>query len=456
MKSDRSSNFANIKSKEIMKIILSNLEMNKVLKLIRYNKNLQKRLDITKKVFQTLSEPIRIEYQKNVNITRKLYISKRRGRPIYFTNESCALAGNSCCYSIYFIYLLIYVILLVALDGFNEINTQDNSQDSINIINTINKCIFVLVGISIASYIFITFYACKITEDDVDCKRNLKLFMMMLFIIIHLTFEALIIWKLAISYKIKTISVTWFMRMDYVFIVFNFLFIALSVFEFVIYYLDTIPTIIDNTKIILSNLSDINIENYVLPNNFDVLGKREKKNYILQNIEEIKLKNNSNVICSLINTERQKLSISHIKDDYSHKVREFMFLVPSEAFFFNYKYIFRIDDVTYLIKSTLSNFMSKIKNGDKELLKIILNDKLTNCSIMEKINEKDIKYIYLWGDRQKKFLRSGFQGEDELSDLEKLLRKYNIKKNTKQKNKEDGNKIIVELEDKLEENLIDK
>ena len=160
MKSDRSSNFANIKSKEIMKIILSNLEMNKVLKLIRYNKNLQKRLDITKKVFQTLSEPIRIEYQKNVNITRKLYISKRRGRPIYFTNESCALAGNSCCYSIYFIYLLIYVILLVALDGFNEINTQDNSQDSINIINTINKCIFVLVGISIASYIFITFYAC--------------------------------------------------------------------------------------------------------------------------------------------------------------------------------------------------------------------------------------------------------------------------------------------------------
>jgi hypothetical protein len=133
-----------------------------------------------------------------------------------------------------------------------------------------------------------------------------------------------------------------------------------------------------------------------------------------------------------------------------------MFLVPSEAFFFNYKYIFRIDDVTYLIKSTLSNFMSKIKNGDKELLKIILNDKLTNCSIMEKINEKDIKYIYLWGDRQKKFLRSGFQGEDELSDLEKLLRKYNIKKNTTQKNQEDGNKISVELEDKLEENLIDK
>ena len=84
MKSDRSSNFANIKSKEIMKIILSNLEMNKVLKLIRYNKNLQKRLDITKKVFQTLSEPIRIEYQKNVNITRKLYLRISRKQLLLF------------------------------------------------------------------------------------------------------------------------------------------------------------------------------------------------------------------------------------------------------------------------------------------------------------------------------------------------------------------------------------
>ena len=111
------------------------------------------------------------------------------------------------------------------------------------LIDTINKCIFVLVGIAIASYIFITFYACKITEDDINCKRYLKIIMMMIFIVIHFAFEVLIIWKLAISYKKKTISITWFMNMDYVFIVFNFLFIGCSLFEFIYYYRKTIPQI---------------------------------------------------------------------------------------------------------------------------------------------------------------------------------------------------------------------
>ena len=215
--------FFDIRSKDIMKLILSHLKLDKVLNLIKYNKNLQARLDITKKVFENFADPFLLSYKKEVNITKSLYIHKPKRKILVPKDSDCAVCVNSCYYSVYFIYLLIYAILLVAKDGFNESNTETDSQNSINIIDTINKCIFALVGIAIASYIFITFYACKITEDDINCKRYLKIIMMMIFIVIHFAFEVLIIWKLAISYKIKTISITWFMNMDYVFIVFNFL-----------------------------------------------------------------------------------------------------------------------------------------------------------------------------------------------------------------------------------------
>ena len=276
MKNFKGSKFSDIKSKEIMKEMLSYLKMNKVLGLIKFNKSLQNRLDITKKVFETYAEPIRLIYTKNVKIEKSVYIPKRMNRGFSIpTIDDCAVCGNSCCYGIYFIYLLVYAILLVAKDGFNETNTKNDSKDSIKIIDTINKCLFALVGIAIISYIFITFYACKISEDDIDCKRNLKLIMMLIFIAIHFIFEILIIYKLAISYKIKTISATWFMSMDIVFIVLNILFIACSVFEFIYYYTNTFPKIVDGTKVTLHSINDIETEKYALPVNYDSFSKRE-------------------------------------------------------------------------------------------------------------------------------------------------------------------------------------
>lgn len=54
----------------------------------------------------------------------------------------------------------------------------------------------------------------------------------------------------------------------------------------------------------------------------------------------------------------------------------------------------------------------------------------------------------------KKFKKS--ESENDLSELDKILLKYNIKKNTAHENQEDGHIIEIELKDKLEENLIDK
>ena len=444
MKNFKGSSFSNIKSKEIMKEMLSYLKMNKVLGLIKFNKRLQNRLDITKKVFETFAEPIRLIYKKNENIEKSLDLPYSSSNGLWNSND-CTICGNSCCYGIYFIYLLVYAILLVAKDGFNETNTKNDSKDSIKIIDTINKCLFALVGIAIISYIFITFYACKISEDDIDCKRNLKLIMMLIFIAIHFIFEILIIYKLAISYKIKTISATWFMSMDIVFIVFNALFIACSVYEFIYYYRKTIPTIEDRTRIILNSINDIEIEEYDLPVNYDSFSKREQKQFILEYLNEIKVSFKVGfMITTYLNKERTKLAIPPIIYDNEYILRDFMLIMPSEAFFFNYKYIFRLDDNIYLIKSSLQDISKKIENGDKELLKIICNDKLTNFSAMNKKGDRNTLYIYLWGENN--FSISNKKGKKGY--IVDIMNKY--------KNREYKDNIIdIELKDYLEENLIE-
>ena len=78
--------FFDIRSKDIMKLILSHLKLDKVLNLIKYNKNLQARLDITKKVFENFADPFLLSYKKEVNITKSLYI-------FYIPSDICYSLG---------------------------------------------------------------------------------------------------------------------------------------------------------------------------------------------------------------------------------------------------------------------------------------------------------------------------------------------------------------------------
>ena len=450
--------FSNIRSKDIMKLILSHLKLDKVLNLIKYNKNLQARLDITKKVFENFADPFLLSYKKEVNITKSLYIHRPKRNILVPKDSDCAVCVNSCYYSVYFIYLLIYAILLVAKDGFNESNTETDSQNSINIIDTINKCIFALVGIAIASYIFITFYACKITEDDINCKRYLKIIMMMIFIVIHFAFEVLIIWKLAISYTIKTISITWFMNMDYVFIVFNFLFIGCSLFEFIYYYRKTIPQIKDNTSIILNSINNIMIDNYHLPVNFDTFCKREQRIYICKNFDDIKMVNFSIYykLFEAIDNQRKKFNISHISHSYENILRDFMLTIPSEAVFYDYKNVFRIADDIYLIRGDYDEIVDKIQKGDKEFLKAICNDKITKCSIVSKMKEKNIKYIFLWGNYESPYINKQIKTKTKIRIGQKGYERYEYKIKDEDKDEYKDSRIDIELKERLEENLIDK
>ena len=129
--------FSNIKSKDIMKEILSFLSMCKILKLIKYNKNLQNRLDISKNVFETFSESLKlnfIEYKGK----KVLYGFDKDTKKYNLIRYNISIIGNTFCYCIYLIYLLTYAILLVTRATFEE-NYASKDFYNYNIINKINN-----------------------------------------------------------------------------------------------------------------------------------------------------------------------------------------------------------------------------------------------------------------------------------------------------------------------------
>ena len=84
MKNDISK-LSSIKSKDILKIIFSNVQIIHVLKLIKYNKNTENRLGITKEAFEDNSDLPKLKTEKKTEITKRLmYILLHLPTWLYF------------------------------------------------------------------------------------------------------------------------------------------------------------------------------------------------------------------------------------------------------------------------------------------------------------------------------------------------------------------------------------
>ena len=319
---NNSPDISSIKSNQILKEIFSNLPMIHILKLIKYKKKLQKRLEITKDIYEKNSKLPKFE------ITNKFL-------PSYDSEVGLSiwLIINSLSFILFYIYFFIYTILLVSLDGFDENNIKENSENSIKIVNAINKSLFALDSVMIISFILTR---CCIYERYENRKKILNKIFLIFIVVIYVAFEVLIIWKLVLEYKIKKIAITWFIRMDISILVFYSIMITCKSCETFAWIKGSCCEEEHKPFCYLKSINNIMIQHIKLPDNFESFRKKEQMDIIFEHCPNIKTILNSPkfliMIENKINKKRLELGLEPIK--FESIFLPFMAALPPEAFFF--------------------------------------------------------------------------------------------------------------------------
>jgi hypothetical protein len=375
----------NIYSEYSLKKIFSYVKYKDALKLIKYNKQLQSKLGISQQNYQTLTN-----YQ---------YIKRKITRTYDPGENECIEMGKifftSIITFIFLIYVFIYSILLVSLESFDKKNTKINyDKNSLNIINKINAYLFLFIIFIIASFILLLFFILKNCYSDSPQKKRIKLFMLIVIDLIYFLYECLIIWKLSLSYKIKKNDTTWFMTCDYIFIILNSLFILYMLFLTYLYYIDAGKKIEIFTKYILIRYKNIEISNYLLPDNFHKMSKKAKNKFISDNKYnfQISLSKSQLDLISLINEFREKNNLEKLKIDWDKKLPNFILNETSELMMFPFN-IIKLGRYKYLFKYNIGEFEVKFRQNEKDIINILLENNLNRIIIIyQNMNEFILVY----------------------------------------------------------------
>ena len=347
-------NVFKISNDYILKSLFSYLDYHHFLKLIKNNKQLQKRLEVNIDNYRSeLNFPI-YEY---VKITEK---SPTRSHQI---NDPFTYYGIRCCIlyitCLFFTYSFIYTILLVILDLYDGNYTKINYDESkVNKITLINKLLFIL-DIAIVIYPFLLiFFIINNCYEDSGIIKYAKFSIILFFQAIHLLFEVLIIWKLAISYQIKNDGTHWFIVMDYIFIILNFFYNIYFLYNIIIFLKESGSSYETTINFMLTSFNNIKINNYFLPQNFGNFNKKKRKKYVLENYDKYiyEILDRQYDLINAINVLRMKNNIPKLKFSLKENIPTFMIKKPVDIILYPTKNIFELSNKTYLFRYPVNEF----------------------------------------------------------------------------------------------------
>jgi len=383
----------NVSNNYVLKIIFSNIDYKRILKIIKDNNQLKYRLGIDLNNYKNLSDMPKYEYihqEKEYNRRNHMLGSK------YFSRAMHVTLCTPCLTFLFFLYSLIYTILLVSKDNFDESNSKENYDKSrVETIQKINPYLFIFDGYLLASCFL---YLCYVAVCDLlsEIQSIIKFGLAIINILVFLFFEGLVIWKLVLSYKIKKedIDKPWFMTMDYLFIIFNGIYTIYLIFIIFYFYDINITKTIIKEENILKSFNDIEIEDYYLPKDFSKWDKTERKKYIKRNYKnfDFKMKYYKLILIEKINDFRVQNNLQKFKIEENNKLPYFIVQPPSIIMLFNNQNVFKLSNKEYLLRYPAFEFEKLFKNKDKNIISILSKNNLNHIQI---ITQNKIEYIYI-------------------------------------------------------------
>ena len=339
-----------IKSKYNLKAIFSIVNYERILKLIKYNKELQENLNIN-----ILNYKNRTSYQFfEKNQIRNTFCESHKNLKV--KDENCLkLYLSFLLVIILFIYVLIVASIIAAKGTFNKNNTKENIDENyIKIINKINLSLFGFLAYIIVSYIIIFVWVTNNCYRDYGIMKFIKKVILILIAISYLFYDIVIIYKLYLSYRIKRKKTTWFMRCDYVLIIFIFFYLVFLVFIIYLYFLKAGGDVITlkEREIILTKFRDIEINNFGLPLEFKKKNKIDKTKYVLSNKNnyEIKITREQVNILNSINEIRKENNIDELTFFRPLKFKDLIIEQYSAHYSCREENIFKFSNGYYLLK----------------------------------------------------------------------------------------------------------
>jgi hypothetical protein len=368
---ERGINIADFSCDYILKNIFSFIKYNDIIKLVKYNKKLQSKLDID------INNYI-CEYKK---LTKSYdlppHVDNGWGDGFYALHYSLILLPH-------IIYFIIYYLII----NIPEIKLNEIFKDSHwNFINNkiINRLYIILIIVSI----YVILHAAIRVFSDYKKRRIIYTFLIILCFGVLCAYEILTIIRIfqIIFYAINR---KWLIIFDIIFFIAN----ASYLFFYYLIFIDykkgeTYNS--EETKIYLVSYKNIRIDEYVLPDDFIEI--KNKRDYISKIANQLKVDYGESdyKLVDFINDFRIKNKLNELKIDY--KLPNFILndstaILLSSLIFIklsNNAYVFRFKEYDFDIYTFMEN---------KNISNILLNKNLNRINI---IQQGKIKYILIYG-----------------------------------------------------------
>ena len=363
-----------VSSDYCLKSIFSYIKYNKLLKLVKHSKKLQKKLDLK----------IQNYHQKlNYICIHKEYSENHRGCCQEELDKYTKYLSITCFLGLISLYIFIYGIYLNnTFSSNNEKEINNNDKKYFNIIKAMNKILFLNFA-----YNFITFiificlskliYYKKSTLITINC--------------INILFTIVYIIKFIFLFKVKI----GFLFGDFFLIIFSIIYniTILYISEKYWYNID------DNFSLIsLIKFKDIFIHSFVLPDDFLYMNKQQRRSFILNNQHNLKysMTYKEIQIIKLINDFRINNNLPKLVFDEKDYLFDFFFDDYNgnpEIILYPYRNIYKLSFRKYLFKYKVNEFENNLKNNNEYIIDILLIEDLNKIFI---IKQRNIEYIFIY------------------------------------------------------------
>ena len=374
-----------ITSSYCLKTILSYIDYSTTLKLVKYNKHLQNKIDINIKDY-SLDYELKEEKTETSYSTFIWYF--------IFTTHTLLI------FSLHF-YQFIYSIFYLSVKPYKNKKRIEKIekyfQESFGKSKIYHKIQTLETYILVINSLLFFFSCCGFCTAADDCfKVDAIIWFTPMDIPLQSIFFGINLWLLYEAYFIyenqKSNS-----------IILNLLLIVIFIFVFFVFSLALF--IVNNKfrykkvkKFYLKKFQGININTLKIDDNFCKMNSEEKKRYILSKTKEMTFMNYGNEenvknILSQINEYRKENKLDNLK--YFDRIPEFV-INGNSLVKFTINNIFKIGKKKYLFKYPSGEFLKQLNAKNKNILNILSLDYLSEIKIVIKDNNE---YILVYDDR---------------------------------------------------------